>query len=614
MMMNDENIQKIYGFAAGMILLAAILFRLLGLGSSALSENEAQLALQALQLADHSASVDGIFSSQIVVTQALYVLPTSLLFRLFRASDWLARLIPALAGIVLSALPLLFRRQLGEKKTLILTLVLSLDPVLIYWSKEADALMPVICLLLYCTAAFINGKPRSGWILLAAACCGGVRFWPFILAAVAALLLLWVFNKAFLHGDFDLFSWFRLCRTPYAGWIFLGSLLLFSTVFLTCPGGLSSLGSGLAASLTFSWDWKNPGLIPLLVSIFFYAGFPLLLFFLRLIRMDRKADSTGFIFMLFVLIFPLLLMLCGQGVLSLPWLTLLLWCFASDVLGELFYCFANVRKPVFLLALSVPLMAFAFVYFRLAELLRIADFSSPLVMNLGGAQTVLPISQSTGYLLILLVCLIIFFLVIHILITYFDNYLINAGLIAGCLLIFTAGTLTNLWSAADFNLIGDHPFACHLSRNVELSGGNQTVLVDNEIIPIIHEIGVKSTGVETDAPGINLLKGESLLDWQLRDEPGLQKRNDAGNSVLKADFIIDQTDADWTQAGFVGMTYDWKQRAQWSSWNLRDWLNWMVYRESLPEAEKLTLWQRSTLILSPQIQTQAQTQIQAQTQ
>jgi uncharacterized protein (TIGR03663 family) len=62
---------------------------------------------------------------------------TALIFVLFGDSDFTARLLPALSGAALVALPLLFRGYLGRTGALVASLMLAVSPTLLYFSRFA---------------------------------------------------------------------------------------------------------------------------------------------------------------------------------------------------------------------------------------------------------------------------------------------------------------------------------------------------------------------------------------------------------------------------------------------------------------------------------------------
>jgi predicted membrane-bound mannosyltransferase len=90
--------------------------RLLNLGQSPLTDGEASLALQALQIGQMgtAAFIPGPYPAYIFLTGAT--------FSIFGAGEFLARLWPALAGTLLVCVPAFFRHELGRKTALVLAL------------------------------------------------------------------------------------------------------------------------------------------------------------------------------------------------------------------------------------------------------------------------------------------------------------------------------------------------------------------------------------------------------------------------------------------------------------------------------------------------------------
>src|SRR3990172_2623625 len=108
---------------AGLILLLAIGARFYRLGAAPLSDFEAERTLQALQVAR---------GEQVALGPGpAYPLLTGTLFSLFDESNFLARLLPALAGSLLVILPLIFVTEIGLVPALVIALGLALDPGLV---------------------------------------------------------------------------------------------------------------------------------------------------------------------------------------------------------------------------------------------------------------------------------------------------------------------------------------------------------------------------------------------------------------------------------------------------------------------------------------------------
>ena len=159
-----------------LIFLFALGIRLIGLGSASLTMNEAENALTALHLFENGGN-----------GQLLYTLPNAVIFRFFGSSEFTARLFPAAMGSLL--VPAALRRKIGKSKALLLSLLFAVDPVLLFWSHRADAVIPAVTLAGAAFAFWLNGRTVAAIACLLIGSCGGARWWPFlILFCVGAAL------------------------------------------------------------------------------------------------------------------------------------------------------------------------------------------------------------------------------------------------------------------------------------------------------------------------------------------------------------------------------------------------------------------------------------------
>jgi hypothetical protein len=122
------------------ILLLGAAARLVGLNWPPLSDAEAQSALPALSPTAAPAEFDG--SGGMVASSGAYQVLTAAFFSLFGASESSARLVPALFGGLLVAVPLLMRRRIGDSQAALIMLLLAISPTLVGASRSA--LDPVI--------------------------------------------------------------------------------------------------------------------------------------------------------------------------------------------------------------------------------------------------------------------------------------------------------------------------------------------------------------------------------------------------------------------------------------------------------------------------------------
>lgn len=144
------------------LVLAAALLRSYALGRQPLQQKEAQLALDAWRFyAGGTASIRGhaplLFHGNVF------------LYLLFGANDYVARVIPALAGSLLVGLPYLLRSYLGRWGALVTSVLLALSPSFLFFSRQLDGGIIVSAATLALLAAVLGyvrqGKPSQLYLL-----------------------------------------------------------------------------------------------------------------------------------------------------------------------------------------------------------------------------------------------------------------------------------------------------------------------------------------------------------------------------------------------------------------------------------------------------------------
>lgn len=158
------------------ILLAAIGIRFIGLADTPLSPAESATAWPAW-LAATQTTVAG---APAPASALLYGLQ-SLLFWIAGGSDFLARIVPALASTVTVMLPWFWRAWLGRWAALVVAALFAIDPWLTAWGRRADGSALALLLGLLAITATWNWRH--------AATEGGVRRWERTGAVALGLLL-----------------------------------------------------------------------------------------------------------------------------------------------------------------------------------------------------------------------------------------------------------------------------------------------------------------------------------------------------------------------------------------------------------------------------------------
>ena len=149
---------------------AAILTRLTALGDRAFHHDESIHAVTALERLE----------SFIYLYDPLYHGPflyyaNALVFLVAGASDYSARLLPALAGIaLLLAVPWLLREYLGRWGTLLAIAILTLSPAFLYYSRflRNDIYIALLTLVAMGSLLRYIERPQRRWVLLAAGALG----------------------------------------------------------------------------------------------------------------------------------------------------------------------------------------------------------------------------------------------------------------------------------------------------------------------------------------------------------------------------------------------------------------------------------------------------------
>ncbi|HSM56810.1 MAG TPA: glycosyltransferase family 39 protein [Candidatus Sulfomarinibacteraceae bacterium] len=254
------------------IVIAAAIMRFTALGAGALSPDEAQRALDVWRFWQ-----PGEAPPAFDVSPAYFSLSV-LLFPLLGDSDAVARLIPALAGVALAALPWLARERLGTVGALTTSLLLAVSPTasIISVTAGGDALALAATLLLLVAWLRYQNSGELHWLQVTAGALGlGLASSPLFYSALATMLAAWMLQTKL--GETPAASdspspdgqpLHRSVLIPAAasgGVVFL----LLATLFLWRPTGL-----GAAATLLAQWlaDFTLQGSVSLLLAPFLALG------------------------------------------------------------------------------------------------------------------------------------------------------------------------------------------------------------------------------------------------------------------------------------------------------------------------------------------------------
>ena len=277
-------------------LLAAAL-RFFQLGLRPLNEAEAVQALAALRFtqgasgAAPTGTIPALFTGNVVG------------FTLLGADDLIARLLPALAGLVLALLPYGLRGRLGRGGALAASLLLAVSPSAVYLSRSLDGAILVAACGLALAVGLINylDTRRPAWLYLAAGAlglglCAGPAFYTLVLIFAVFVPLLYIAEKLLDRES----GWSALL---VAWWAARGEKGLLATAAAVAAAAfglvamafvLHPAGVGLAADLLGAWALSflpEPGGQPALYPLLLLLLYEPLVLFLGLVEVGRAVWS-----------------------------------------------------------------------------------------------------------------------------------------------------------------------------------------------------------------------------------------------------------------------------------------------------------------------------------
>ncbi|HEY5571663.1 MAG TPA: hypothetical protein VIK64_01505 [Anaerolineales bacterium] len=310
-----------------MFLLAILLgisVRFLRIGVAPLSDFEAERALQALAISKGEEVAIG--------SQPGYVLLTGLFFFIFGNANAIARLLPAIAGSLLVALPYFFRNQLGTKAALIMAFGLALDPGLVALSRLAGGPMIAAGFGAAAFAFWFAGIPAIAGVLGGLALLGGPAMFHGALGAVLALGLGWMLiNFNSLEG-FELKNHSARSKNEWRQPVIAGIIAVFllGTLFFVYPSGLAALVGSLPLYLN---GWLTGSGVPasrLAAALVVYQPVALIFGLAAMVRgWVKKSKLLRWLSIWVLSSFALVLIYPNREVGDLVWVLLPLWSLAS---------------------------------------------------------------------------------------------------------------------------------------------------------------------------------------------------------------------------------------------------------------------------------------------
>ncbi|MBV6395377.1 MAG: hypothetical protein HFACDABA_00953 [Anaerolineales bacterium] len=159
----------------------ALGMRFLLLGKLPLTDSEASLALQALQISQGAKPA--------LASNVAYINFSAILFFIFGSTNFLARFIPALVGSALALAPALFREKLKIRPAVILAFFFAIDPALVALSRQAGSSILALTFTIFAAGFLLRRRSTLAGIFAAFALLSGPALWTGLLGILLAWML-----------------------------------------------------------------------------------------------------------------------------------------------------------------------------------------------------------------------------------------------------------------------------------------------------------------------------------------------------------------------------------------------------------------------------------------
>lgn len=544
----------------------ALTVRLIRLAAWPLTEEEARWAIQAFHL------TQGLRPD--IGAQPGYVLFTALAFFALQASEFTARLLPALAGAALVIAPYFFRDRLGEKPALVLAFLLALDPGFLAISRLAGSPILAVSALVLAWGAWRNRHLPAAGILAGLGLLGGPQLWPGLLGLAITYGFLHRFLPECVPASFERSAALR--ALAYAA----GTVLIAGTLFLLAPGGLN----GAVQSLTvYLGGWLSlddrlllePGaFVPsgrMMLALLTYEFPALLLAVIALVRglLQREQVTIGLGIWLGV---SLILALANPArqVFDLAWALLpLLALAAQEVARHLRPIEDNRWETLSMMAFTLSLLFFAGM-----------NFAGLSLNTLTTEQTQI----RAGLLLAAVAMLGVSVLLVA---QGWSKAVAVQGSVWGGLVILLLWNLSTAMAAGGLRASPTaEMWAPGLPARYAYPLVEQLREIEGWKLSPAQPLTITVAGVESAA-----------LRWALRDW------RPAFPTALTFDFTPDvlitpaQEEIPGLAEAYRGQDFVWRTQAFWDDFQLADWLRWIFHHQATEGQETLILWVRSDLFL-----------------
>jgi hypothetical protein len=555
---------KYEGWLYWLAFLLALGFRVVQLGAMPLTDSEATSALQALQIARGANPLLG--------PQPAYILFTSILFLVIESTNFMARLIPALAGSALVFVPWFFREKLKPRPALILAFLFAFDPGLVALSRQSSGTILAVTFLLFAWGMWRNGRAIPAGIFAGLALLSGPSIWSGLLMLGLTLLLQRLTNPP------------TPTNTKYefrnAGIALIATLLIGGTLFFTTPNGLSALFGALPAYLS---GWVSPSVFTpgrVLLTFLAYETLGIFLAIFALIR-GFRIKSPRVSRLIVWLAVSLLLAIFYRQTSELAWVIIPLLILAAQELSRVFDVHPEERLEIGLFALVLSILLI-YIWFNVASIALnpygqatstpLPFFGRMIELPIGPRQTIV-----LGASLILVICVT--------LVSFgWSPRTARLGMTWSFSLFLGIYALAAAWGASGLRT----------QNGIELWKPDHPPVHADLLEATISDVSRFSRGHAQSQPVTIVGINSPALEWTLRNREveivttlDPQVAPPIVITPLMGDLIL--------PSAYRGQDFMWRQPPSWNNIQRPDWLRWMVFRQLPRQDETILLWVRDDL-------------------
>ena len=566
--MNSSRLQN-EGWLYWLAFLLALGFRFIQLGASPLYDSEANLALQALHVAQGK--------SPLLDPQSAYILFTSILFAIIESTNFMARFVPALVGSILVFVPYFFREKINPRPALILAFLFAFDPGLVALSRQASGTILALTFFLFAWGMWINRRAIPTGIFAGLALLSGTSLWAGVLALALTRLFTQRMQSRTTANQPPITDNLEIPKTELrpAVTALLITLLFGGTLFFLSPNGLSAWLSALPEYLS---GWVSPSVMSpgrMLLVFFVYEPLGIFIGALSIIRGFRTKSELLNRLSLWLAV-SLLLGLFYRQAAELIWVIIPLLTLTALELSRSINIRSEERVEVGVVVMAV-LILLIYIWFNISNIGVNPYAQIPAVMPIFGEVQNPRYLILYGALAILIVCIM----------------MVGLGWSPRTARLGTA------WSFAIF--LGMYSIAAAWGasglRNptgVELWSPDPKPLHADLLLASVNDISEFSLGHINSQPVTIMGLNSPALEWVLRNH-AVEVVSALDPQVAPPLVLTPPMDTLNLPSAYRGQDFTWRQTPQWDQIRNPDWWSWLVYRQLPRENETIILWARDDL-------------------